>query len=97
MTTTVAEAIRYAIANGLNSVHLSPGNDVSKTRWRPTVVSTRQATLVAPSARAHLAHRMHRGALSALDVFPRLKRATNFLTRRPATERLLQALPDHWG
>lgn len=81
--------------NGFKCVHLSPGNDVSKTRWRPTVVSSRQATLVAPSARAQLAHRMHRGALSALEVFPGLKRATNFLARRPGTERLLEALPNH--
>jgi CelD/BcsL family acetyltransferase involved in cellulose biosynthesis len=35
MTTTVAEAIKYAIARGLTTVNLSPGNDVSKTRWGP--------------------------------------------------------------
>ena len=35
MTTTVAEAIKYAIARGLKTVNLSPGNDVSKTRWGP--------------------------------------------------------------
>jgi CelD/BcsL family acetyltransferase involved in cellulose biosynthesis len=35
MTTTVAEAIKYAIARGLKTVNLSPGNDVSKTRWSP--------------------------------------------------------------
>jgi len=56
------------------------------------VVSTRQATLFAPSARAQLAHRMHRGALSALETFPGLKRASNFLTRRPTVP--LDALPN---
>jgi CelD/BcsL family acetyltransferase involved in cellulose biosynthesis len=35
MTTTMAEAIKYAIAHGLKTVNLSPGNDVSKTRWGP--------------------------------------------------------------
>ena len=35
MTTTVAEAIKYAIARGLKTVNLSPGNDISKTRWSP--------------------------------------------------------------
>ena len=35
MTTTVAEAIKYAIAQGLKTVNLSPGKDVSKTRWGP--------------------------------------------------------------
>jgi CelD/BcsL family acetyltransferase involved in cellulose biosynthesis len=37
MTTTVAEAIKYAIAQGLKTVNLSPGADVSKTRWGPRV------------------------------------------------------------
>ena len=37
MTTTVAEAIKYAIAQGLTTVNLSPGADVSKTRWGPRV------------------------------------------------------------
>jgi CelD/BcsL family acetyltransferase involved in cellulose biosynthesis len=35
MTTTVAEAIKYAIANGFRVVNLSPANDVSKSRWGP--------------------------------------------------------------
>jgi CelD/BcsL family acetyltransferase involved in cellulose biosynthesis len=33
MTTTVAEAIKYAISLGLRTVNLSAGLDVSKTRW----------------------------------------------------------------
>jgi CelD/BcsL family acetyltransferase involved in cellulose biosynthesis len=35
MTTTVAEAIKYAIAHGLQTVNLSPAKDISKTRWGP--------------------------------------------------------------
>jgi CelD/BcsL family acetyltransferase involved in cellulose biosynthesis len=38
MTTCVAEAIKYAIARGLKTVNLSPGNDISKTRWSPREV-----------------------------------------------------------
>jgi CelD/BcsL family acetyltransferase involved in cellulose biosynthesis len=38
MTTVVAEAIKYAIARGLKTVNLSPGNDLSKTRWGPREV-----------------------------------------------------------
>ncbi len=38
MTTTVAEAIRYAISQGLSTVNLSPAKDVSKTRWGPRQV-----------------------------------------------------------
>lgn len=35
MTTTVAEAIKYAISQGLKTVNLSPANDLSKSRWSP--------------------------------------------------------------
>ena len=35
MTTTVAEAIKYAIARGFKTVDLSAGKDLSKTRWGP--------------------------------------------------------------
>ncbi len=38
MTTTVAEAIKYAIGQGLRTLSLSPGTDVSKTRWGPREV-----------------------------------------------------------
>jgi CelD/BcsL family acetyltransferase involved in cellulose biosynthesis len=38
MTTTVAEAIKYAIAQGLKTVNLSPAKDISKTRWGPREV-----------------------------------------------------------
>lgn len=95
MTTTVAEAIKYAIAGGFARVHLSPGNDVSKTRWRPTLTATRQATLVAPSTRAQLTHRMYRGALNAIDTVPALKRATSFLTRGAHAISTLQTPTGH--
>ncbi len=35
MTTTVAEALKYAIACGIKTVSLSPGREISKTRWGP--------------------------------------------------------------
>jgi CelD/BcsL family acetyltransferase involved in cellulose biosynthesis len=39
MTTTVAEAIKYAIAQlGLKTINLSTGSDISKTRWGPREV-----------------------------------------------------------
>jgi CelD/BcsL family acetyltransferase involved in cellulose biosynthesis len=43
MTTTVAEAIKYAIEHGLRTVNLSPGTDVSKTRWGPREVEYQTA------------------------------------------------------
>lgn len=35
MTTALAEILKYAIAHGMRSAHLSFGRDQSKTRWRP--------------------------------------------------------------
>lgn len=38
MTTVVAEAMKWAIANRFRIVNLSAGTDVSKTRWKPEAV-----------------------------------------------------------
>lgn len=57
MTTTVAEAIQYAINKGLRTVNLSMGNDVSKTRWRPNEHPFEEALIVAPTKRAKWSHR----------------------------------------
>jgi len=58
MTTTVAEVLKWAIAQGLTSVNLSPGNDVSKTRWSPTEISYLKAVLPSPSMRGLVFHRI---------------------------------------
>jgi len=49
MTTTLVEAIKYAIAQGLSSVNFSPGKDVSKTRWGPREIQFAQAVQLSPS------------------------------------------------
>jgi CelD/BcsL family acetyltransferase involved in cellulose biosynthesis len=43
MTTTVSEAIKYAIDHGLREVNLSTGSDASKQRWRPETVTLHAA------------------------------------------------------
>jgi CelD/BcsL family acetyltransferase involved in cellulose biosynthesis len=58
MTTTVAEVLKWAIAQGLKSVNLSPGNDVSKTRWSPTEIKYQKAVLPSPSLRGLVFHRI---------------------------------------
>lgn len=50
MTTTVAEAMQYAIGEGLDRVNLSSGKDVSKTRWRPEELAYREVTLTPMSS-----------------------------------------------
>jgi CelD/BcsL family acetyltransferase involved in cellulose biosynthesis len=57
MTTTVAEAIKYAIDAKLRSVHLSTGTDVSKTRWGATETVFQDAVVVRASLRSRLARR----------------------------------------
>jgi hypothetical protein len=43
MTTVVAEALKWSIANGVTVFNLSTGDDVSKTRWRPSRALTHEA------------------------------------------------------
>lgn len=59
MTTTVAEILKWAIANRIPTVNLSLGNDVSKTRWGPTEVMLREATVPSPSFLGPLVQRAY--------------------------------------
>jgi CelD/BcsL family acetyltransferase involved in cellulose biosynthesis len=56
MTTTVVEAVKYAIGQQLNTVNLSPTKDISKTRWGPREVCMKQAIQVSSSPRSRLAY-----------------------------------------
>ena len=51
MTNIMAEAIKYAIANGYTEVNLSTGADWSKTRWSPNCTTLRRALIA--SRRTH--------------------------------------------
>jgi len=55
MTTTVVEAIKHAIHQGLRTIDLSPGRDVSKTRWGPREFALNQAVQISPSLLSRLA------------------------------------------
>lgn len=76
MTTTVAEAFKYAIANGLKTVNLSLTGEQSKLRWRPRRVEFRSALV-------------HRAALSSRIVCTAYRVA---LSSNGATARLLKSL-----
>lgn len=58
MTTTVAETLKWAIEQNMKQVNLSPGTDVSKTRWGATQVATHNGVLVSPSLRGQLVFRV---------------------------------------
>jgi CelD/BcsL family acetyltransferase involved in cellulose biosynthesis len=59
MTTTVAETLKDAIAEGFRFANLSNGTDVSKTRWDPVAVRYHDAVVVSPSWRGRVAHRAY--------------------------------------
>jgi CelD/BcsL family acetyltransferase involved in cellulose biosynthesis len=52
MTSVLAEAIKYAIANGYTELNLSIGADWSKTRWSPKCRTFRRALVASPATRA---------------------------------------------
>jgi CelD/BcsL family acetyltransferase involved in cellulose biosynthesis len=82
MTTVVAEALKYAIAHGLQTANLSTGNDISKTRWGPSETVYREAAQVAPSFRGQLAHQGYQLAMRARSN-PRVRAALGgYLGRR---------------
>ena len=58
MTTTVAETIKWAIERGFRAVNLSPGTDVSKTRWGASAITTHNGVLVSPERRGQLVFRV---------------------------------------
>ncbi|HEX2674128.1 MAG TPA: GNAT family N-acetyltransferase [Polyangiaceae bacterium] len=58
MTTTVAETLKWAIEQGIKSVNLSPGTDVSKTRWGAEAIATHHGVLVSPGRRGQWVFRL---------------------------------------
>jgi len=56
MTTTVSEAIKYAIANGYRTVNLSPTFDLAKSRWGPRQIDYSSAYQTRPRFRSRLAN-----------------------------------------
>ncbi len=83
MTTAVAEALKWAIANKFATVNLSPGADVSKTRWGPTEVMLREAVVPSPSFAGPLIYRAYVGLNNARHhEKSRFARVVAFATRR---------------
>lgn len=72
MTTTVAEAIKYAIACGLKTVNLSPGREVSKIRWGPRQVDCGSAFEANTRLRSRLARSAYITARSETGIQSRV-------------------------
>jgi CelD/BcsL family acetyltransferase involved in cellulose biosynthesis len=68
MTTTVAEVIKSAIAQGIKTVNLSPTKDISKMRWSPRQVDYNSAYEQARRLRSRLARRAYVKARSGAGL-----------------------------
>jgi CelD/BcsL family acetyltransferase involved in cellulose biosynthesis len=68
MTTVVAEAIKYAIAEGLTAVNLSRGTDISKTRWSPDTVDYIQCLEIRQRWMSRIAYRSYMSARSGTGL-----------------------------
>ncbi len=68
MTTTVAEAINYAIDQGLPRVHLSMGMDVAKARWGPETPAFTQALSVRANLYSRSAAKLYTWAQEHREV-----------------------------
>jgi CelD/BcsL family acetyltransferase involved in cellulose biosynthesis len=64
MTTTVAEAIKYAISHDFRTVNLSPTLDLAKSRWGPRQIDYASAYQPWPRLRSRLANSAYRKARS---------------------------------
>ncbi len=78
MTTVLAETIKWSFASNVKLVNLSPGRDVSKTRWDPRETTFRDACLPSPSARGAIVHRAY---LSLREHEPKFRRLLWFAQR----------------
>jgi CelD/BcsL family acetyltransferase involved in cellulose biosynthesis len=74
MTTTVAEALKYAIARGIKSVNFSPGREVSKMRWGPRQIDYHSAYEANTRLRSRLASSAYLTARSETGIQSRVLR-----------------------
>jgi CelD/BcsL family acetyltransferase involved in cellulose biosynthesis len=81
MTTTVAEAIKYAIAQGLKTVNLSPTNDLSKSRWSPRQIDYPSAYEPRERLRSRLASSAYSRARSEVGYPSKLLQKLNTIRR----------------
>ncbi|MBU8895069.1 hypothetical protein DRW03_02260 [Corallococcus sp. H22C18031201] len=85
MTTTVAESLKYAFAEGFQVANLSTGRDVSKTRWSPDETVYHEALQLSPARRGQMAFATYRRVREMLDDERVQGWARRFLARRAGT------------
>jgi CelD/BcsL family acetyltransferase involved in cellulose biosynthesis len=81
MTTTVAEAFKYAIAHGLTTVNLSLTGEQSKLRWRPRLVEFHSALVHREALSSRIVCTAYRVAMSGNGASVRLLKSLFWLHR----------------
>ena len=69
MTTTIVEAFKYAIANGIKTVNLSLNAERSKLRWRPRVIEFQTALVRRGYIGSRLLYRAYYAAMSGTSAY----------------------------
>jgi CelD/BcsL family acetyltransferase involved in cellulose biosynthesis len=82
MTTTVAEAIKFAIERKLTTVNLSAGTDVSKTRWGPRCEEYAESIEPRDALRSRLAFAAYRVVTDPAQAPPFLRPLLRYLPKR---------------
>jgi CelD/BcsL family acetyltransferase involved in cellulose biosynthesis len=82
MTTTVVEAVKYAIGQRLTTINLSPSRDIAKTRWGPREIALNQAVQLSPSLLSRLAWAGFKRAKSPSPPPPWIGRLLRITRRR---------------
>ncbi|HYC10647.1 MAG TPA: hypothetical protein VEC10_13485, partial [Steroidobacteraceae bacterium] len=80
MTTTIVEAFKYAIANGLKTVNLSLNTERSKLRWRPRLIEFQSALVHRDYLGSRLLYRAYRAAMAGSSTSAQLLKS--FLPHR---------------
>jgi CelD/BcsL family acetyltransferase involved in cellulose biosynthesis len=83
MTTTVAESLKYAIAQGLSTANLSLAAEQSKLRWSPRRVELRSGLVHRARLRSRIASGLYHLAMSKRGVSGRLLHRLLMAGRRP--------------
>jgi len=83
MTTTVAEALKYAITQGLSTANLSLAAEQSKLRWGPRRVELRSGLVHRAQLRSRIASGLYRLAMSKSGLSGRLLHRLLMAGRRP--------------
>lgn len=93
MTTLLSEVIQYAFREGIDSINLSTGNDVSKTRWAPHESMECDGVTVSPRRLGRVAHAAYQFLETTMLTLHVRKRIMRVMSRvgdaRLASERTI--------